>query len=79
MKMLSGDFNIYWYHEMLTPGCVRAARYGSSHDSGGLVPEVGDVIGSFHGLYGAPIAVRVTEVTQIGDGVVAFEVRVVSI
>ena len=76
MRMLNGDFNVYWQHDTLTPGNVRAARYGSGHDSGGLVPEVGDVISGFPGSFGEPIAVRVIEVEQFGEGVVAFNVIV---
>lgn len=79
MKMMHGDFNIYWQHDTLTPGNVRAARYGSDHDSGGLVPEAGDVINGFPGLYGEPIAVRVLDVEQFGEGVVAFKVTVTTI
>lgn len=79
MKMLFGDFNVYWHHDTLTPHAVRAACYGSRNNSGGLVPEVGDVINDFHGLNGEPIAVRVTEVEQFGDGVVAFDVKVTTV
>lgn len=79
MRMLNGDINVYWYHEGLTPGTVRAASYGTDYDSGALVPDVGDVIRDFHGLYGAPIVVRVVSVTRIGQGTTAFEVRVATV
>ena len=79
MRMLSGDFNVYWQHDTLTPGNVRAARYGSDYDSGGLVPEVGDVISDFPGAFGALIKIQVIEVEQFGDGVVAFRVTVTTI
>ena len=79
MRMQAGDINIYWQHERLTPTTVRAASYGTSHDSGTLVPEVGDVINGFHGLYGEPITVRVTGVDMIGDGVIAYMVTVATV
>lgn len=76
MKMLNGDFNVYYVCPELTGTTVRAACYGTDHNSGGLVPEVGDVIRDFHGWMGAPTTVRVVEVEQIGDGCVAFQVTV---
>lgn len=79
MRMLNGDFNVYWYHDVFTPHTVRAACYGTNYNSGGLVPEVGDVIKDFYGSLGDPITVRVTEVRQFGDGSVAFEVRVTTV
>jgi hypothetical protein len=82
MRMVSGDVDIYWYHDTLTPGNVRAASYGCDKDSGRLIPEVGDVISGFHGWDGEryePITVRVTEVEEIGDGVTAFQVKVTTV
>lgn len=79
MRMLNGDFNVYWYHDMLTPSTVRAACYGTGQNSGGLVPEVGDVINGFPGLMGEPIAVRVIEVRQFGEDSLAFDVRVTTV
>jgi hypothetical protein len=79
MRMLHGDINVYWYHDELTPHTVRAATYGTAYDSGALIPDVGDVIRDFHGYMGEPITVRVTEVKQFGDGVVAFEVHVATV
>jgi hypothetical protein len=79
MRMLHGDINVYWYHDELTPFTVRAACYGTTHDSGALIPDVGDVIRDFYGEMGEPITVRVTEVKQTGQGVVAFEVRVTTV
>jgi hypothetical protein len=85
MRMVSGDVNIYYFHETLTPSNVRAASYGCDRDSGALVPEVGDIIWDFHGWDGEdyePITVRVTAVKQI-DGAApvsaAFEVTVATI
>lgn len=78
MRMLNGDFNVYWQHDTLVPTNVRAACYGSRNNSGGLVPEVGDVIRDFHGLLGMPITARVIRVDQIGNGCVAFMVTVTS-
>lgn len=79
MRMLAGDFNVYYYCKTLDPkglaSNVRAACYGNDH-SGGLVPEVGDVINDFHGLMDLPIRVRVDQVTPIGQGCTAFEVQV---
>lgn len=79
MRMLAGDINIYWQHDELTPYTTRAASYGTSHDSGTLIPEIGDVINGFHGLYGEPITVRVTHVDMIGDGVTAYLVTVATV
>jgi hypothetical protein len=76
MRMVHGDFNVYWFHVSLTPYAVRAACYGDSHNSGGLLPEVEDVINDFPGLDGDPIRVRVMSVTHFGQGVRAYEVRV---
>jgi hypothetical protein len=76
MRMQSGDINIYWQHDTLSPNNVRAASYGTSHDSGTLVPEVGDVIKGFPGLHGVPIDVRVIDVDEFGVGVVAYMVTV---
>jgi hypothetical protein len=77
--MLNGDFNVYWHHDTITPYAVRAACYGTAHNSGGLVPEVDDVINGFHGHMGEPTTVRVTEVEQFGQGVVAFKVTVTTV
>lgn len=79
MRMVHGDINVYWHHDTLTPSNVRAASYGTDHDSGALIPDVGDIIRDFPGHYGEPIAVRVVEVEQIGVGVVAFSVRVTTV
>lgn len=79
MRMLYGDINVYWHHETLTPHNVRAANYGTDHDSGTLIPDVGDVIRDFPGLYGTPIAVRVTSVEQIGQGRTAYQIRVATV
>jgi len=79
MRIVNGDINIYWYHDQLTPGAVRGADYGTDHNSATLLPDVGDVVRDFHGLYGAPITVRVVSVEQIGDGCVAYEVRVTDV
>lgn len=87
MRMLSGDFNIYYTSEALMaehfkgvqPDQIRAACYGTGNNSGGLVPEVGDVIQGFHGYMGAPVTVRVVSVQQFGAGVVAFMVDVAPI
>lgn len=79
MRMQTCDINIYWLHEELTPNSVRAASYGTSHDSGTLVPEVGDVINDFHGYCGEPITVRVTRVDMIGVGVIAYQVTVATV
>jgi hypothetical protein len=79
MRIVPGDVNVYYYHDTLTPNNVRAASYGTEGSSGALVPEEGDILHDFHGWDGEkyePITVRVTEVTQFGDGVIAFEVRV---
>jgi hypothetical protein len=76
MRMLSGDMNVYWRHDTLTPENVRAATYGSRFDSGTLIPDVGDVIHDFPGHMGALITVKVTEVEQVGRDFTAFQVTV---
>lgn len=79
MRMLAGDINVYWYHQELTPHNVRAATYGNNSTSGTLIPDVGDIIRDFHGLYGEPITVRVMSVEQVGRGCLAYEVRVADV
>lgn len=82
MRFQHGDINIYYYHDTLTPENVRAASYGSSHDSGTLVPEVGDVLNGFPGWTGSeyePITVRVVSVVQIGKVNAAYDVRVTTV
>lgn len=79
MRILNGDVNVYWYHDELTPTCVRGAAYGSPRSSATLVPDEGDIIRDFYGLYGDPITVRVVWVKQVGDGCVAFEVHVTTV
>jgi hypothetical protein len=78
--MVSGDVNIYYSHEVLTPGNVRAASYGTESSSGTLVPEVGDVFRDFHGWDGEyqAITVRVVRVKEIDTGGLhrAFEILV---
>lgn len=82
MRMQHGDINLYYYHDVLTPENVRAASYGTASDSGTIIPEVGDVLNGFPGWTGSEyesITVRVTEVTQIGNGVLAYDVRVTTV
>ena len=79
MRMQAGDINVYWQHEELTATTIRAASYGTSHDSGTLVPEMGDVIRDFHGYMGEPITVRVISVDMIGRGVIAYLVTVATV
>lgn len=79
MRMVAGDINVYWQHETLTPTNVRAASYGSDHDSGCLIPDIGDVIHDFHGYMGEPITVRVTKVDMTGQGVTAYMVTVADV
>lgn len=79
MRMVAGDINVYWQHETLTPSNVRAASYGSDHDSGCLVPDVGDVVDGFHGYMGKPTKVKVTKVEETGQGVRAFVVTVADV
>lgn len=77
MRLVNGDVNVYYMHDILTPGTVRAASYGTANTSGALVPEVGDVLRDFPGWNGTvyeAITVRVTEVKAFGDGVEAYEV-----
>lgn len=79
MRMIVGDINVYWQHETLTPGQVRAADYGTPHNSGTLLPDVGDIIREFHGWMGEPISVTVTKVESIGQGVEAYRVTVADV
>lgn len=79
MRMVRGDVNVYWFHDTLTRHNVRAASYGSQNDSGRLVPDEGDVIRDFPGLYGVPLTVRVEAVMEVGDGTTAYEVTVVTV
>ena len=76
MRIVSGDVNIYWYHDELTPYAVRGASYGTGNNSATLLPDVGDVVRDFYGLFGELITVRVVSVESIGQEVEAYEVRV---
>ncbi len=82
MRLVSGDVNVYYYHDTLSPHTIRAASYGTASTSGALVPEVGDVLHNFPGWTGEeyePITVRVIDVKMIGVGVEAYEVRTTTI
>ena len=79
MRFQHGDINLYYSHDILTPENVRATSYGTSHDGGTLVPEVGDVLRDFPAWTGSErelITVRVVSVEQIGQGTTAYAVRV---
>ena len=78
MRFAYGEVNIYYHHDVLTPGNVRVATYGTARSSP-LVPEVGDVLNNFPGYADEPITVRVTDVKMIGDGVEAYDVRVTTV
>lgn len=82
MRLVHGDVNVYYYHDTLTPGIVRAASYGTAYTSGTLVPEVGDILHNFPGWTGTkyePITVRVTEVKSIGNGCEAYGVTTTTV
>lgn len=82
MRFEHGDINLYYYHDTLTPKNIRAASYGTAHDSGTLVPEIGDVLNGFPGWTGSEyeaVTVRVVSVEQIGQGTTAYDVRVTTV
>ena len=82
MRLVNGDVNVYYLHDELTPGNIRAASYGTANTSAALVPEVGDILHNFPGWTGSeyePITVRVVEVKMIGDGVEAYEVHTTTV
>ncbi len=82
MRLVNGDVNVYYMHDTLTPGNVRAASYGTATTSGALVPEVGDILRNFPGWTGTvyeSITVRVVDVEMIGDGVEAYRVRTATV
>jgi len=82
MRLVTGDVNVYYMHDTLTPGSVRAASYGTANTSGALVPEEGDILHNFPGWTGTehkPITVRVVSVKMIGHGVEAYEVQTTTV
>jgi hypothetical protein len=82
MRLVNGDVNVYYFHDTLTPGNVRAASYGTASTSGALVPEVGDILHNFPGWTGSAyeaITVRVIAVKSVGEGVEAYEVRTTTV
>jgi hypothetical protein len=72
--MAPGAFNVYYRHQVLTPHNVRVVTYGERESSGGVLPEVGDVITGFPGEMSTPITVCVVEVEQLGPE--AYQVTV---
>lgn len=82
MLRISGDVNIYYYHDTLTPANVRCASYGTAPSSGTMLPEVGDILHDFPGWTGEEyesLTVRVTKVDSIGNGCQAFEVHTTTV